>query len=270
MGVDGSDNSRRALRWGLAEAARRGCPLRAVYAWYIPAVAYGDPALPVGDGPDFEREGHEILEKVLAAVDEVPVGVEVRSVVTEGPPAVVLRDLADRDEVALVVVGSRGRGGVAGLLLGSVSQSLASRPPKPVVIVPGRDGATADGPIVVGVDGSPGADAALDWAAGEAALGGARLEVVTARAGGAEPAQDAQRIQDAAAARLPGGLAGVDHVVVEGRPVEALLGRAEHARLVVVGCRGVGAVHEMLLGSTSHALAHLSPAPVAIIPTPAA
>lgn len=133
-GVDGSEGSKEALRFALAEAALRGATVRAVHAWSQP-VAFGGPYMPPQpyDGPELRDRARASLD---AAVDEVAgeaSPVEVERVVEQGSPADVLVRAAEGAD--LLVVGSRGHGGFAGLLLGSVSQQCAQHAPCAVVIV---------------------------------------------------------------------------------------------------------------------------------------
>ena len=138
-GVDGSEDSKEALRWALAEAALRGASVRAVHAWSMP-IAFGGPYMPPQpyDGPELREQAQASLD---VAVDEfagdVP-PVVVERVVEQGTPAdVLVRAAADAE---LLVVGSRGHGGFAGLLLGSVGQQCAQHAPCAVVIVRRRTG----------------------------------------------------------------------------------------------------------------------------------
>ena len=133
-GVDGSEDSKEALRWALAEAELRRATVRAVHAWSMP-IAFGGPYMPPQpyDGPELRDQAQASLD---AAVDEVagedsPVTVE--RVVEQGSAADVLVRAAEAAD--LLVVGSRGHGGFAGLLLGSVSQQCAQHAPCAVVIV---------------------------------------------------------------------------------------------------------------------------------------
>jgi nucleotide-binding universal stress UspA family protein len=134
VGVDGSECSLSALRWAAEQARLTGRPLHAVVAWEWPTL-YGQavvwPAeLNIED--DARRVLCESVDKVLG-----PHGDQVVDVVVEGNPSVVLRDQSSR--AALVVVGSRGHGAVAGMLIGSVSEYLAIHAGCPVVIVRGVD-----------------------------------------------------------------------------------------------------------------------------------
>ncbi len=132
VGLDGSDASSRALEWAVEEARLRGGVVKAVRVWelpvqpyeaYIPPEVYGDAA------KDAAVSLQEQLTKVLGA--ERPV--EVLSEVHEGDPAHVILDQS-RDAM-MIVVGSRGLGGFAGVLLGSVSSRLVHHAHCPVLVV---------------------------------------------------------------------------------------------------------------------------------------
>ncbi len=134
VGVDASPASRQALRWALREAEQTGATLRAVTAWNVPSSYDLDPGLPES------TDVHAAAEKALAAtVEEVAGGaptVPVEQVVTRGHAAEVLLNEAGRAD--LLVVGSRGRGGFARALLGSVSQHCVQHAHRPVVVVRGE------------------------------------------------------------------------------------------------------------------------------------
>lgn len=135
VGVDGSPESDAALRFAAEEASLRGLPLRIVCAWEAPAGAYVGEAFAATADALVEAEHHaeDVLRSALEQLGpDARARTEARSV--EGPPAAMLCEQA-RDAM-LLVVGSRGRGAAAGLLLGSVSQSLSHHAPCPLVIVP--------------------------------------------------------------------------------------------------------------------------------------
>jgi nucleotide-binding universal stress UspA family protein len=133
VGVDGSEASRHALQWASEEARLRGARLVVVHAWFIPAaVAPGLVPVPV-DPEEWRLEAEELVARELEETLGAEPGVPVERVVVPGSPAAVLVEAADGAD--LLVVGSRGRGGFAGLLLGSVSQQAAHHAPCPVVIV---------------------------------------------------------------------------------------------------------------------------------------
>lgn len=138
VGVDGSEHAVRALRFALDEAKIRGCGLKAVSVWHIPAAAYdgGWAPTPVDFG-NLEEATRALLDQSLADAGAADSGVEVVPVVREGQAAdVLVQEAADAD---LLVVGSRGLGGFRGLLLGSVGQQCAHHAPCPVAIVPAHD-----------------------------------------------------------------------------------------------------------------------------------
>jgi len=133
VGVDGSPSSREALRWAVRQAALTGSVVDAVIAWHDPA-SYGGYAWLIADTCDADLAAKTLSE----AVDSVSAGggVTVRQRVMEGSPARVLLDAAKG--AGLLVVGSRGHGGFAGMLLGSVSQHCVRHSPCPVVIIRGQ------------------------------------------------------------------------------------------------------------------------------------
>ena len=140
VGVDGSEPSRDALRWAIEEARLRGSTLLAVHAWQAPVVPADIapvpmhvPAYDVAElEPRLEQGARTIVDRVVEDVAGKHAGVEVRTEVVQGAPATVLIDAARDAE--LVVIGSRGRGGFSGLLLGSVSHQVAQHALCPVVI----------------------------------------------------------------------------------------------------------------------------------------
>jgi nucleotide-binding universal stress UspA family protein len=146
-GVDGSPGARAALRWAIAEARLRQARLRAVHAW---APDYGAGYLGGGyasmgggygylraDAGDYlsglRQAAEEMLERVMAELTVEAEGVEIERQAVERVAAQVLVEAAGAGD--LLVVGSRGYGGFAGLLLGSVSQQCAHHARCPVVIV---------------------------------------------------------------------------------------------------------------------------------------
>jgi len=136
VGVDGSDESKAALRWALEEARLRNATVRAVYAWRDPYVLAPGFGLPEDFEFDALRErAVETLDAVVAEVAGKTSHVPVEGVVAEGPAGSVLVQAAEGAE--LLVVGSRGHGGFVGLLLGSVSQQCVTHAPCPVLVVRG-------------------------------------------------------------------------------------------------------------------------------------
>jgi nucleotide-binding universal stress UspA family protein len=276
-GVDGSDSALDATRWAAADAARRGTRLRLVAAvgWttFRPT---GLPAL----GQEYQRQAttraaEEHLEAAVAAARAVAPGCEIEREVRGGEAPVVLR--AESERAALLVVGTRGRGGFAGLLLGSVAIAVAVHAECPVVVVRGTP--APDGPIVVGVDGDGENEAALGVAFEEAARRSVPLVAVHAWSEAVldpflVPLLDRSAVQAEQEKALEGRLAvwtgkypGVDVrgvIVVDGAARE-LVDRSAGAALVVVGSRGRGPVSGPLLGSVSQAVLHHAACPVAVV-----
>jgi nucleotide-binding universal stress UspA family protein len=133
VGVDGSHGSQVALRWALEEARRSGAALEVVHAWHVPYLA-GSTYVPV---PAFDLGTWESSERAAldrAVDDEDTTDVDVtRTLICDTAARALLQAAKGAD---LLVVGTRGRGGFAGLLLGSVSHAVAQHAPCPVVVVP--------------------------------------------------------------------------------------------------------------------------------------
>jgi nucleotide-binding universal stress UspA family protein len=140
VGVDGSEGAAHALDWALREAVVRHAPLHVILAWSPPEPisAIGSVLAPIEPEP-YERQAKEVLERVIddavgrAGPGAAPVIVPL---LTRGYPPKVLLDATDGAQ--LLVVGSRGLGGLRELLMGSVSHTCAQRSTIPVVVVPAR------------------------------------------------------------------------------------------------------------------------------------
>ena len=134
VGIDGSKTSRSALRWAADEANRRGSEVVAVTAWapVLPPVTSGDTAPHTAPSKPRDDAADELLQTIVDELGENP-PVKVQPVVKEGNPARVLIDASG--DADLLVVGTRGYGGFAGLLLGSVSQQVAAHADCTVVVV---------------------------------------------------------------------------------------------------------------------------------------
>lgn len=275
VGYDGSEEGIRALDWAADEARARGLPLTVVHAW---DVYLGSPvAMPMVDLGDIAQQ---TLDGGVDHLRKQAPDVSVRGVLVSGQAAAKLIEAGKSAD--LMVLGSRGLGGFAGLVLGSVSAQVAAHTPCPVVIVRGDpDRETGPGRVVVGVDGSPASQTALDMAFAEAEWHGASVRAVVAwesvPVDDLPPLADEDAVREASKARLEELMAplrerhpGVDAraEVVTGQPRQVLLDAADDARLLVVGSRGLGGFRGLLLGSVSHALVRHSPCPVAVVPPP--
>ena len=135
VGVDGSDSAHEALGWALTEARLRGAELEVVHAWQYPTVYTGGASFePTYDVGDLEVAAKAALDAIMSKVDASGLAAPVKETCVSGTAAGVLIHAAKAAD--LLVVGSRGRGGFAGLLLGSVSQQVVHHAPCPVVIIP--------------------------------------------------------------------------------------------------------------------------------------
>ncbi|MET7462841.1 universal stress protein [Nonomuraea sp. NPDC005501] len=281
VGFDGSDSSRQALAWAEEEAAVRDAPLSVLHAmalWSPDVLLVPEPA---GWDIEADKAAHEQLRQVAAEIRSRRPRLEVTTQVASDRPEDALVHAAEAAQ--LVVVGNRGRGGFAELLLGSVSRHVASRAPRPVAIV--RERPTGEhGVIVVGVSGQPGEEALLEYAFREAVLRGAVLRAVHAwtHPGTVEPWTVQPVVFDTEAAgrdeaqRLAEFLLGsaekfpdveLDAQVVRGHPAKALAGASAEADVVIVGAAH-GATRTLLgLGGTAHAVLHHARAPVIVVRT---
>lgn len=128
---DGDNESVRALRWALQLPGVER--IRVIHAWFLPALAVGMFADVAADLDVMDESARAVIDRVISAAGPVPDGVEVVAEAVRGTPTFGLIE-ASR-ETDLVVVGSRGRGGFAGLLLGSTSTAIAAHSHSPVAIV---------------------------------------------------------------------------------------------------------------------------------------
>ena len=282
VGVDGSDGNLAAVTWAVDEARERGAGIIAVYAWHIPTFAYSAPYFVPVSADEMSDTGRKILEAVLTQAGADPADVDLR--VIEGNTPGVIRNVACEPGVDLVVVGSRGRGSAADLFLGSTSHSLSHDCPIPLVIVPTASGPAHGHPvrhIVVGTDGSVGADAAVAWAAEEARRTDSVLELVIAwtwtapffplEADLSVPIEESLR--KAAEETLAKTVDRLDlhgltvkRTVCEGAAADALVDQSREAGMLVVGRRGLGITRELFLGSVSHSCTHRSAVPIVVVP----
>jgi nucleotide-binding universal stress UspA family protein len=134
VGVDGSDASAPALEYAFAYAASTASSLTAVHTWWwepLEGVSLGEPW--IGDWTQIASQEATVVSEMLAGWTERYPDVPVRRHVVRGDPVVELLDQSDG--ASLLVVGSRGRGGFLGLVLGSVSRRVLKRATCPVVVV---------------------------------------------------------------------------------------------------------------------------------------
>ena len=279
VGFDGSESSKDAARWAAHHARATGRSITILMAVEPPVMAGSvGMGLPVGFGAVDEWREQARTEATTAAhelgLDDAVIDVEI------GSPSAVL---VDRSSTAsMVVLGSRGRGGFAELLLGSVGAQVAPHAWCPVVVVramPAGDKRAA----VVGVDGSDESRAALDFAFREASAQG--WSVIAVHAWNVPsyellavpqipvpiPLQDFSDDEVRLSAEALAGFreqfpdVSIEERLVRGDAASALLDAGTDASLIVVGSRGHGPAMGALLGSVSHEILHRAQTPVAVV-----
>ncbi|MGH3118296.1 MAG: universal stress protein [Nocardioidaceae bacterium] len=288
VGLDGTEEAQRALNWAAAEAGRRRWPLRIIHA-----VDYPRSQLYVTIGAETrlaEDRGvaQKIVEDGVADVERTWPDVEVTGEwVAGGPAAVLVRAATEHD---VLVVGSRGLGRVASVLVGSVSSNVTQQASCPVVVV--REAATrslhprGERGVILGVDGSAASVTATGFAFEEASLRALSLTVVHAVW---EPYTESQAVvavlsnpervvvDDSEMLDVAETIAGwreqyPDVNVVtryeNGRPDRVLVNLSDRADLLVVGARGRGASKSLLLGSVSRDVLKRAHCPVAVVRGP--
>lgn len=236
------------------------------------------------DGQVYETLAEEVLQQACASISsDSPAALTIESEVVRGyTSSVLLEHAADAD---LLVVGSRGRGGFTSLLLGSVSHQCVHHATGPVAVIPASASLPSADDVVVGIDGSEAAGAALRWAVGEAAARGSRLAVVHAwsipyavslGSVGVAPLDpaDVERqsqhllrdLTDTAMSATEGTPFDLELLSVEEPPAQALLHRAKDVGMLVVGSRGAGGFTALLLGSVSQQCLHHATCAVVVVP----
>ncbi|MFG1947100.1 universal stress protein [Nonomuraea sp. NPDC048826] len=263
VAVDGSAPASAAVEWATADARRKGLGLRIVHV--------------CEQGQHGAEQCADILEVAADRARALGGGIEVTTELLAGGVAETL--LAESVKADSLVIGSRGLGGFKGLVLGSVGMAVAGHADGPVVVVRGPAAETHER-VVVGYDGSPHADAAMEYAIDQARRRDAALHVVY---GWTMPAFSPyavaydsliegvmQEEERAARDRLtPWRERHPDVWITEAHacehPVAALIEASKRADLVVVGSRGRGGLASAVLGSVSHGVLHHVTCPVAVV-----
>ena len=295
VGTDGSPESWRAIHAAAWEARARRASLVLVhgypadpYSWYGWAPMYVGPAYDPREAASAMVE--ETANEIRAAYPELTVLTELH--VGTGAHALI----SSSQDASLVVVGSRGHGGFAGLSIGSVAAQTAAHAASPVLVVrPSEDAsgtaepvdvaptAARPQPVLVGVDGSPTAEHAIEFAFEEAGLRGVPVLAVyvwwqipthtfgpdlPGRYGYQAATEEAERLL---AEMMAPWMAKYPDVHVDLRPVQGmnpsheLVEASREAGLVVVGSRGRGGFAGLLLGSVGRDLVGHAHCPVAVV-----
>lgn len=313
-GADGSPASLAAVDWAASYARAHGYALHLACAYSVPSftAAALDGGYAALDDAAIAEGARAVLDEAVARVAST--GVRTTSAVATGDAAAVLVELSRG--AAAVVVGTRGRGGFAERLLGTVSSALPAHARCPTIVVPyrrrtagaaaestaaevadagaAREEGSAETPdtaappsrvrrIVVGVDGSPAAEVALEYAIREAvawdaevtAVAGVPISVGTSFLAWPPAAVDHETVVREVAEGLDvvvdRALAGRDlqvrRHVLDGTGAQLLTELSSTMDLVVVGSRGRGGFAGLLLGSTSQAVLHHSSCPVMVVTT---
>jgi len=280
-GTDGSEASMRAAEWAAHEAALRGASLRVLSVPALPSLLAWN-MMPLEKPEDradkIIRAARQSAAKAAARAAGAEPGLQVIPEVRSGVPGQVLSDLAA--SAAMVVVGSRGHGGFAALVLGSVSRYVAFEAPYPVVVTCGES-AVPHHEIVVGLSGRAQSEA-LSFAFEEAELRRARLHAVHAwPALLPEPAGAARRERDCGGTssrvarwlaellgpwrqKYPGVEVTVD--IVHAVPGHVLVSMSARAGLIVLGRSGGESANRRRTAPVAHSVLSHAECPVAIIP----
>lgn len=289
VAVDGSDASKQAVRWAANTANKRGVPLRLASSYTMPQFLYAEGMVPPQElFDDLQAEALEKVEEARGIAHEVAPEIKIGHTIAEGSPIDMLLEMST--DVTMIVMGSRGLGGLSGMVMGSVSGAVVSHAKCPVVVV--REDSAVDentkyGPVVVGVDGSEVSQRATEMAFAEADARNCELiavhtwmdmQVQASLAGLAAAQQQWDEVEHQQTDMLIDRLAPlveqypnvhVKKLITRDRPVRALTEASEGAQLLVVGSHGRGGFKGMLLGSTSRALLQSAPCPMMVVRPPA-
>ena len=273
VGVDGSDCGQRALDWAATDATARGTMLTVVHVLEV----LPTPEVPLAPGlrTAADRRGHKTTDAAVVRARHATPGLAVNGLLVHGNPAAQLLRLAAAAEQ--VVLGSRGIGGFASLLLGSVGAQVAAHAACPTAVV--RGDPPAGGRVTVGVDGSERGEAALEYGFAHAARHGLGVQAMhlypsyvlmppyptmqdDLRRIRVEVSRYVQEALGRWAVKYPDVPA--EWAVDQGGAAHHLVEASEGSSLLVVGCRGHGGFAGLLLGSVSQAAVRHAYCPVVV------
>ena len=285
VGIDGSESSQRALAWATDQARAERRELTLVHAIHAITAAYTDAAIefPAEARSRLLEEGHGILAAARDKVAARAPDLDVHEIVEFLDPREMLLELSQNAE--MVVLGSRGRGQLRSLLLGSVGVALVRLAHCPVVVHrPGNAGTVRNG-IVVGVEASEQSRPVLEFAYREASSRSLPLTVLhcywDVQAGTAAAGVMYEAVGDVEDEAVAFGeaMAGMSekypdvHVtsrMERGLPHQVLSRMGEKMNLIVVGAHQESRFGQMVHGSVSVALVERATCPVAVVPVSAA
>jgi nucleotide-binding universal stress UspA family protein len=288
LGVDWSDEARKAAMWAAEEATRHNVGVRLVHALNMSGLTSAGAFVPPADFfTTIESAGHDQLNRVRDEIHRTYPNLALEVDLQTGHPVYTL--IEQSRHAGLLVVGGRKQTAVRSLLAGSTALGVAAHAHRPTAVIhgqPGRELPTS-GPVVVGVDGSPASESAIAIAFEAASMRGVGLLAVHAWTEFVSDSEylfargffpDWRSIEAEQREMLAERLAGwqekypdvtVQRVVGPEKPAPYLLSHAADTQLLVVGSRGRGGFVGMLLGSVSQKLIHQAPCPL-IIARPAA
>lgn len=285
VAVDGGEPSNNAVRWAANTANKRGIPLRLASSYTMPQFLYAEGMVPPQElFDDLQKECLSKIEAAREIAREIAPDIEIGHTVAEGSPIDMLLEMSKT--ATMIVMGSRGLGGLSGMVLGSVSAAVVSHASCPVVVVREDNAVTEEtkyGPVVVGIDGSEVSVKATQVAFEEANARNAELVAVHTflENQAPEPVSGAilgdnqwKQVETERDRKLDEALAPlmeqfpdvkVTKVITRSRPVRALVEQANNAQLLITGSHGRGGFKGMLLGSTSRALLQAAPCPMMVV-----
>lgn len=285
VAVDGSAASEAAVRWAANAAAQRQQPIKLATAYTLPQFMYADGMVPPQELYDeLETDAQAKVDHARQLIAEEFPSLTVNHQVKEVSPIDFLLELSENAE--MLVMGSRGLGGLSGLVMGSVSAAVVSHASCPVVVVRKEsdvEEANEGSRVVVGVDGSTVSRQAIQLAFQEAHARRVPLRAVLAwtdaqfqasLVGALDSRGDLEKLNGEYQDLLHSELAPmrekypdveVEELVERERAVHALKTASEGAQLLVLGSHGRGGFRGMLLGSTSRALLQYAPCPMMVV-----
>ena len=280
VGIDGSGTANVAVYWAAQDAALRNVPLTLVYVMNPILATWQPTPIPV-EFEEWQQEQARVYMDEATRIAQENSGSDrpltINTEVFFAPTLPTLVELSEQAE--MIVVGSRGRGAVARVVLGSVSSGLVHHARCPVAVIHDEDPLMphpAQAPVLVGVDGSEASELATSIAFDEASRRGVELVALHAWSDTAVvelPGLDWSVVKEQEELVLAERLAGwqerypdvkVNRLVVCDEPARQLTEHSEAAQLVVVGSRGRGGFAGLSLGSVSTAVVHAVRMPVIV------
>jgi nucleotide-binding universal stress UspA family protein len=283
VGVDGSEESLQAVEWAALEARRHSSPLRIVSAPDVMPRMHACHVSPAEIAAALRGIAARALAAAVTRAEEVAPGLPADTGLLSGPPAVAVAESGT--DASMLVVGARGAGGFAAMMLGSVSRYVAAWAPCPVVVV--REETTAvHREIAVGIRDPENVTGTLAFAFEEAARRGADLVAVhtwywlpsapeaAGQAAALRP-PDPGLIAAEAGRHLAAALEGwrdkypdvqIRHDIVRGHPARVLASYSARTDLVVIGRHDHPARPGPGIGSIQHAVLDHAHGPVAVVP----